>query len=59
MTNRLDDAENTYTLSVLSFALKKAGDSSSTLKLLDKLDRKAIREGKQNILLISVICDND
>ena len=59
MTNQLDDAEDTYTLSVLSFALKKAGDTSTTVKLLDKLDRKAIRKGKQNIWLISVISDKD
>jgi len=38
----LDDAEDTYTLSVLAFALKKAGHTS-VKGLLEKLDKKALR----------------
>ncbi|XP_066921586.1 alpha-2-macroglobulin-like isoform X2 [Clytia hemisphaerica] len=44
MEQQLDSVKDTYTLSVLAFALKMAG-SSKTDQLLKRLDDKATREG--------------
>ena len=43
----MDDAEDTYTLSVLAFALKKAGHTS-VKGLLERLDKKAVRKSMNN-----------
>ena len=47
IVNQLDDAEDTYTLSVLAFALKKAGHTS-VKGLLERLDKKAVRKSMNN-----------